>query len=128
MDTINLIVGLALIQFMFFGVMVGRARAKYGVVAPATTGHPMFERYFRVQMNTLELLVGLVPSLYTFNHYYPSSYYVPLFGAAYLIGRILYFYTYIRDPNSRSLGFVLSVIPILALIVSTVAGALKGLL
>jgi glutathione S-transferase len=39
------IVGLlAVIQLVVFGVLVGRARGTYGIAAPATTGHPVFER------------------------------------------------------------------------------------
>ena len=32
--------------------MVGSARRRFGIHAPATTGHPDFERVFRAQMNT----------------------------------------------------------------------------
>src|SRR5882757_3533889 len=53
-DTVGL---LAVVQLFVFGVMVGRARGKYGVAAPATAGHPIFERYYRVQMNTVESLL-----------------------------------------------------------------------
>ena len=127
MNTNNLIVGLALAQFVFFGVMVGRARGKYGIAAPATTGNEMFERYFRVQMNTMELLVAFVPALYAFSAYYSSSY-VALLGTSFLVGRFVFFYSYVKDPKSRGLGFALSMIPVMALIVGTVAGAARGLL
>jgi hypothetical protein len=49
-------------------IRVARARATFGVKAPATTGHPDFERVFRVQMNMLEwmrfsfLRCGCLPS------------------------------------------------------------------
>ena len=45
---------------------VGRARDKYNVKAPATTGDPAFERAFRVQMNTLENTVMFLPALWLF--------------------------------------------------------------
>jgi len=45
---------------------VGRARGKYKVKAPATTGDPAFERAFRVQMNTLESAVAFLPVLWLF--------------------------------------------------------------
>src|SRR4029453_15409606 len=44
---------LALLQYTWFGLMVGRAREKYGIAAPATSGNEVFERHFRVHMNTL---------------------------------------------------------------------------
>jgi uncharacterized MAPEG superfamily protein len=127
MDVINLVVALALAQFIFFGVMVGRARGKYGISAPATTGNEMFERYFRIQMNTLELLVAFVPGVYAFGSYFSAGY-VVLLGTSYLVGRFIFFFAYIKDPKSRSLGFALSMIPVMMFIVGTVVGALKGLL
>jgi len=42
---------------------VARAHITYGVKLPATTGHPDFERVFRVQMNTLEWMPIFLPSL-----------------------------------------------------------------
>ena len=43
-----------------FGVawLVGRARVKYGVKAPATTGHEMFERAYRVPVERVPLKDG----------------------------------------------------------------------
>ena len=66
MNLVEVIVCLALIQFLRFGFAVGKAREKYGVKAPATTGNEMFERYFRVQMNTLEQLIVFIPSIVLF--------------------------------------------------------------
>src|SRR5690625_7314259 len=45
-------------------VLTGRARMKYGIKAPAVTGHPGFERAYRVQMNTLEQTVLFLPVLW----------------------------------------------------------------
>ena len=56
MEYVALVSGLALLQYIAFGMLVGKARGKYGVKAPAITGNDVFERYFRVQQNTLELL------------------------------------------------------------------------
>ena len=66
MPLIEIVVGLALVQLIAFGMIVGWARGKYGVEAPATTGNPVFERYFRVQMNTVEMMVVFVPAIYLF--------------------------------------------------------------
>jgi uncharacterized MAPEG superfamily protein len=124
MYLIHLVVGLVLAQYIYFSIMVGSARGKYGVAAPATTGNDMFERYFRVHMNTLELLVAFVPSVYTFGTYY-SAQYAALLGAVFLIGRFIFFRAYIQDPKSRTLGFSLSILPIAILIVGTVIGAMR---
>ena len=51
---------------LLFGttVMTGRARGKYGIKAPATSGHPLYERAYRVQMNTIENSVLFLPTLW----------------------------------------------------------------
>ena len=53
MHYVELIAMLVVVQYLFFGVQVGRARGRYGVKAPAVSGHEGFERIYRVQMNTL---------------------------------------------------------------------------
>ena len=63
MALVHLVIALALLEFFLFGWAVGHAREKYQVPAPAVSGNPTFERYFRAQMNTLEQLVIFVPSI-----------------------------------------------------------------
>jgi glutathione S-transferase len=127
MTWIILVSLLALAQYLWFGVLVGRARARYGVVAPAVTGHPMFERYYRVQMNTLELLVLLLPSL-AFASLYLRPPWPALLGVVYLIGRQLYCSAYVADPAKRELGFRLSMLPIVALLLIGIVGSILKLL
>ena len=104
---VTIVTVLALVQFLGFGILVGRARAKYQVSAPAITGNPVFERYFRVQMNTLELLVLLLPAMWLFALQVSANGAAGL-GAVYLVGRMIYLRSYVREPKSRSLGFGLS--------------------
>ena len=118
------IVGLlALLQYVYFGIAVGRARGRYGVPGPAVTGHELFERYFRVQQNTLEVLVVFLPALWLFALYVSTTWAVAL-GAVYLVGRTLYFVGYVRDPPKREIGFGLSMLPTLALVLGALIGAL----
>jgi len=63
---IALVTLLSLALFFWMGADVARARGRFGVPAPAVTGHPEFERHFRVQANTLEGLVLFLPSLWVF--------------------------------------------------------------
>ena len=63
MAYVDIVTALALLQFVVFGAQVARARGRYGVRAPAVTGHEVFERYFRVQQNTLEQLILFLPGL-----------------------------------------------------------------
>ena len=122
MHYIHLVAALAVLQFFFFGIMVGRARARFGVKAPATTGNDHFERAFRVQMNTLEQLTGFLPALYIAGQFWPPTY-VAAVGIVYLVGRFVYWRSYIADPTSRSLGFLLTVSPTFLLLIAGVAGA-----
>lgn len=123
---IDLVAALAVLQFVFFGVLVGGARTRYKVAAPATSGHPQFERMYRVQMNTLEQLVALLPAMFLAAHYWSANI-VAAGGAIYLIGRFIYWRAYTKDPSSRTLGFGLSVFPTIAMLISVVAGVvLKG--
>ena len=122
------IVGLlAVVQLMVFISLVGRARGRYNVPAPATTGHPIFERYFRVQMNTIECLIVLLPGLWLAAKYWPPEY-VAAVGAVYIAGRTLYLRSYVRDPSSRSLGYGLSAGPAAALVFAALVGAVRALL
>ena len=125
MNYVDLVALLAVIQLIFFGILVGRARGKYGVNAPAITGHEMFERAYRVQMNTLELMVAFLPALFVAAKYWPQSY-VAIAGAVYLIGRFVYWRSYTTAPASRGLGFALSMLPILALVIGALAAIIRG--
>jgi len=95
---------LALLLYAAFVGRVGSARVKYNILAPATTGHPAFERAFRIQVNTGEQLIIFLPSLWLF-----SIYIAPLWacaiGLVWIAGRIFYAIGYSRDPRQRTLGF-----------------------
>ena len=126
MALVQLVIVLALLQFFAFALAVGKARETYGVVAPATTGNETFERYYRVQMNTLELLVMLIPALWLFARDLSPAAAAGL-GALYLIGRVVYFVSYVKDPKTRSLGFALSSGPIVVLLLGALVGAARAL-
>ena len=125
MPLVHIVLGLALAQFLFFCFAVGKARGTYKVAAPATSGNEMFERYFRVQMNTLELLVIFVPSILLCGQYF-GSYLATALGVIYLIGRMIYFTSYVKDPKSRSMGYGLSALPVIVLLVGGIVGAIRA--
>jgi glutathione S-transferase len=126
MAYVDIVTALALLQFVVFGFKVGQARTRYGVAAPAITGNATFERWFRVQQNTLEQLIALIPGLYLFSRYF-SPYVAAGLGVVYLIGREVYAATYVKDPAKRSLGFGLSFLPIMVLVVGGIIGAVRYL-
>ncbi|MCG8275049.1 MAPEG family protein [Stenotrophomonas sp. NLF4-10] len=123
MHYVELVALLAVAQYLFFGAMVGRARGRYGVKAPAVTGHEGFERAYRVQMNTLELMVALLPALFVAARFWPASW-VAGVGAVYLLGRFVYWRAYVGNPASRALGFMLSMLPVIVLLLMALAGAI----
>ena len=103
MHVVSFIVVLALVEYAVLGAMVGRARGRYKVPAPATTGDPIFERYFRVHQNTLEQLIVFVPAMFIFATYVHMLAAVAL-GFVFLVARIVYAMGYIRDPEKRAGG------------------------
>src|SRR5580658_531013 len=127
MPFVHVVIALALIEFIVFGFAVGRARARYQVPAPATTGNEVFERYFRVQMNTLELLVMFLPALWMAASVLRPAW-SALIGVVYLCGRALYSMSYVADPSKRGAGYALSILPVFALLLIVVIGAVRQLL
>ncbi|HEY1726301.1 MAG TPA: MAPEG family protein [Steroidobacteraceae bacterium] len=126
MALVELVTLLALLQFVYFATLVGRSRERLGIRAPAVSGHETFERYYRVQMNTLELLVVLLPALWIAATVV-EGYWAGLLGAIYLVGRFVYLRAYVAEPSRRSLGFALSMLPILALLLIDLIGVLRRL-
>jgi uncharacterized membrane protein YecN with MAPEG domain len=124
---IQLVTLLAVAQFFWFGSLVAKARVRYGVPAPATSGHEVFERYHRVHMNTLETLVLFLPSLWIAAQYW-SPYWMAGLGAIYLIGRVVYLYGYVAEPKQRHSGYAISIAPTLILLLIGLYGAVGTLL
>ncbi len=125
MDFVTIVAVLAIFQFIVFSVLVGKARETYGVKAPAVQGHEMFDRAFRVQMNTLEQLVCFLPALLLANLYYSDGF-VALLGSVYLVGRLIYRQAYVKDPSTRTVGFVLSLLPTVVLLIAAFTGAITA--
>ena len=126
MQYVELVAVLAVLQFLTFGVLTGNERKKSGLKAPAVTGHEGFERMYRVQMNTLELLIVFLPALFLAAKYGSSSVVAGL-GAVYLVGRLIYWRAYVSNPSKRGLGFALSMFPTLFLAVIALVGILLSL-
>ena len=90
--------------YMVTVFQVGRARTKYKVYAPATTGDPAFERYFRVQMNELESMVAFLPSMWLYA-IMGNPRIAAILGAVYLAGRIVYAIGYWSEARRRAIGY-----------------------
>jgi glutathione S-transferase len=127
MELVAVVIALALIEYAIFSMLVGKARGTYGIDAPAISGHPTFERYYRVHQNTLEALISFIPGMVLFAYYVSADVAAGL-GALFLIGRVLYLRAYVADPKSRTLGFVLGYIPTQILVIGGLIGAVMKLL
>lgn len=95
-----IIILLALIQYLLFGLRTGVARTKFGIEAPRVSGHEIWERYNRVHLNTLEQLIVFIPALLAFS-YYVSPKWALIPGIAFLIARQTYSHLYVKNPNGR---------------------------
>jgi glutathione S-transferase len=106
---------------------VGRARGRYGVKAPAVSGHEMFERAFRVQMNTLEGVVLMLPALWLYAVFIDDRG-AGVMGLIWLAARTWYAIAYQRDPATRGGGFVLGLLMFSGLWLGAFWGVLRVLL
>jgi glutathione S-transferase len=99
-----LVTCLAIAFYFFTSIQVSKARAKFGIKVPATSGNPDFERVFRVQMNTLEWMPIFLPALWLFAIYINDALAAAL-GLVWIAGRVLYLTGYSRAASKRGLGF-----------------------
>ena len=125
MELVAFVAGLALIEYLVITLQCGHARGRLGVPAPATTGHPEFERYLRVQYNTIEQLVIFLPALFGFALYVNTGGAAAL-GLLFVVGRALYARGYVRDPAKRGPGFGLTLIANGILLLGATGGALAA--
>jgi len=127
MELVLVVMLVALIEYMVFAGLVGRARAQFGVHAPATTGHPQFERVYRVHQNTLEALIVFVPALLVFACYQSFAWAAGL-GVAFIIARAIYAVSYIRAAEKRGPGAGLTGVVNIVLVLGGLWGLGKHLL
>jgi uncharacterized MAPEG superfamily protein len=127
MELVFLVILLALIEYMVFSGLVGRARVKYGVRAPATTGHPDFERVNRVHQNTLEALIVFVPAVWIFGLYLSARWAAGL-GVLFIVARVIYAVGYLRAAEKRGPGAGLTGLTNIALIIGAIVGVVRAML
>lgn len=124
MALVAIVIALALLQYSVFAMLVGKARGTYEVKAPAISGHPVFERYYRVHVNTLEQLMVFIPSILIFGYFGNATIAAGL-GVVFLIGRLLFLLAYVKDPSKRSLGFVVGYLPTMILLIGGLISAIR---
>jgi glutathione S-transferase len=118
---------LVLLVYFYMGSVVGRMRGKHNVAAPATAGHPEFERAFRVHYNTLEQLILFLPLLWLATLLYHGLAWLPaLFSLVFLIGRAIYMQIYMSNPQKRGPGILIGMVGVLGLLVLTIIGLVQS--
>jgi len=101
------VVVLTVLLLIFVTGLVGRARGRYGVKAPATTGNENFERVFRMQMNTVESTVLFLPALWLGTQYgYPQI--AGIAGLVWVAARFWYALAYSDAANKRGMAFMIA--------------------
>jgi glutathione S-transferase len=123
---VTIVAMLALVQYVYLGLLVGRARGLYGVEAPATTGHALFERAYRIHQNTLEQLIVFLPGLVAFGSYVDPLW-AAIVGVVYLIGRTWYAVGYQADPKKRGPGMMMTFLANAVLVLGGLIGAVLSL-
>jgi len=126
MELVYVTIVLALIEYVVMGALVGRARAKYGIHAPAMTGHPAFERTNRVHVNTLENLIIFIPAVLLFASYV-SVRWAAILGLVFVVARVVYAVGYLSAPEKRSIGAGITGIVDIVLVVGALIGLVRAL-
>jgi glutathione S-transferase len=126
MELVYLTIALALLEYIAMGALVGRARAKYGIRAPAVTGHPEFERANRVHVNTLENLIIFIPAVWMFAAYVSVRWAAAL-GFLFVVARALYAVGYLKSAEKRGIGAGITGIVVVVLVVGALVGLARAL-
>ncbi|WP_096595239.1 MAPEG family protein [Calothrix sp. NIES-2098] len=122
----SLITALTLLLYFVVTINVGRARAKYKVPPPQMTGDPDFERVLRVQQNTLEQMIFFLPALWLFS-FYVNPLWGAVIGAIWLVGRVAYAWGYYQAAEKRRIGFGISSLSGIALLLGSLVGIILSL-
>ena len=122
--TLTLLMGLF---YLYTAWRVGVMRGRHNIKAQATSGHPQFDRAYRVQLNTLEQQGIILPFLWV-AALYPINppWLAPLVGVIWLIGRVIYLRSYMADPEKRLLGAGIGGVTNVAMFVIALWGVLRA--
>lgn len=100
---------LSLFMYIWIIFQVGGARKRTGIKAPSVTGNDEFERYYRVQINTVEQFVLFFPALWLAAEFF-SPVIASWLGLGWVIGRIVYALGYYKEAKKRGPGFGISIL------------------
>jgi glutathione S-transferase len=112
---------LAVALYFFIATRVAAARVAFGVKLPATSGHPDFERVFRVHQNMLEWMPTFLVPLWLCAIYLSDAGAAAI-GLVWIAGRAVYFLGYRAAVAKRLPGFFIQVSACFLLFVGAAVG------
>ncbi|MGA1621550.1 MAG: MAPEG family protein [Synechocystis sp.] len=118
-----LVTAIAALVYLVLVINVGRGRVKYGIMPPAVSGNENFERILRVQQNTLEQLVFFLPGLWLCAIFINPAIASGL-GGIWILGRILFAWGYYQAAEKRTIGFALSSLSSMVLVLTALGAIL----
>jgi uncharacterized MAPEG superfamily protein len=78
-------------------------------------------------MNTLEQFAIFVPLLWIATSYFALVGWLPAaLGVIWIVGRFIYMQAYLKDPGTRSLGFSITLLASLGLLILSVIGVVMA--
>ena len=118
---------IAIALYFFLATRVPLARGKFQIQLPATTGHPDFERIFRIHQNTLEWMPTFLVPLWLCAIFL-SDIGAAALGLVWIAGRIIYFIGYRNAVAKRLPGFFIQSTACLLLFLGASVGVLMHVL
>jgi glutathione S-transferase len=109
--------------YFYTAFRVGNLRGRHNIQAPACSGHPEFDRAYRVQLNTLEQMAITLPMLWIATLFPVGPAWLPAaIGLLWVVARIVYLCAYMADPAKRLVGAGLTGLCNVVLLVLAIAG------
>ncbi|MEE4350292.1 MAG: MAPEG family protein [Pacificimonas sp.] len=108
-------------------MLVGKARGKYEVQAPATTGPDGFVRAFRAHQNFVEQMVIFLPVVAILTALF-GDVVGGIYALIFAIGRFLFVRGYNVEASKRQTGFMIGSLATLAALIACVVGIVIQLL
>ncbi|HVZ27941.1 MAG TPA: MAPEG family protein [Rhizomicrobium sp.] len=118
---------LAILIAIGFAILVARTRRATGIQPPAMSGDPRLERALRVQGNTVEGFIVFVPALWLATLYF-QGWVPPVIGLIWCLGRIVFAVGYMQAAEKRHIGFTISILSVLALVILAGIGVVQSLI
>jgi len=126
MAYVGLVTLMMLVQYLVFIMLVGKQRVAHQIKAPATSGHELFDRAYRIQMNTLEQMAIALPAMWVCAWFFKPGV-AAILGLVFVAGRFFYGLSYMADPEKRGPGMAVGFLSYLGMIGCGLWGIVAGL-